>query len=674
MAIRAAICFLICALGAVLPRECVAQSAGCLPGEARAALRNSAERDDRASPEQLRARWQVLIEAERACSDAAAEAQALADWSSVATTVNRRDEALAAESARHALATRAGLDQHRAISAQHLGILLMDRGENDLAVRRLREAAQAFEALSAWSEAADTLSRLSRWNRQRGDYMAALGDEQAALAMRRRMDPPPNVWRSLLNLAVLYEQLELHEDARRRYADALDQAERQGDDASIALVLTSFSGYLNDFGEKDAAQALAMGDRGLAIVRRLGDPVQIASALLQLGRAHANLDHHALAEAAYVEGAQLAAAAGHRAMIAHLSLRHGELAMAQGKLDLALERIEAARVGYESLGNRHRLVKVHAALEELYKRRGDTLAAAQAGRERFRLRDELLGGRATSKLGELLSRFELSEERRRNEQLEQEKAVAELKLVAERRLLQSIYVIAAAIALALLLLTWRHLTARRLYRLLRQQNQLVVAQAAQLSEANRQLTEQSQRLYQISITDALTQVHNRAHGMQRLQEWLAPGSHAPACASVLLFDVDHFKAINDRHGHPAGDQVLVAVAQAMRRALPVNAELCRVGGEEFMVLVADDFMRPAVEVAEELRRSVQELSVEVCGRHIAVTVSGGVCRTATLSERTSHRAYAAADAALYLAKAAGRNRIVLYGEGTEQARAPLSAG
>ncbi|GMU44119.1 MAG: GGDEF domain-containing protein [Xanthomonadales bacterium PRO6] len=639
-----------------------AHAQSCASAEVRALLGEAARRPDGAAFDERRLRWTAIIEAHRACRDHPAEAQALADWAKVALDANQRNEALAAENARHSLAVRAGLERHRAESAQHVGILLMERGENDLAVRRLREAAQALEALGDWSQAADTHSRLSRWNRQSGDYVAALADEQAALAMRRRIEPPPNVWRSLLNLAVLYEQLELHEDSRRRYADALDEAEREGNEANVAVVLTAFAGYLNDFGTVDAAQALAMAERALAIVRRQGDPVQVASALLQTGRAHANLHHLYEADRAYVEGLQLATSASHRAMTAHLNLRHGELAMAQGHFDKALERIEAARVGYESTGNRHRLVKVYAALEELHQRRGDPLAAAQAGRERFRLRDELLGSKATGKLGELLSRFELTEERRRSERLEQEKAVAELTLVAQRSRLQLIYIVAAAIGLALLLLGWRHRTARRLYRLLHHQNQLVMAQAEQLSAANRQLTEQSQRLYRSSITDPLTQVHNRAYGMQRLEEWLAPDPGGRACASVILFDVDHFKAINDRHGHPVGDQVLVAVAQTMCKALPDSAELCRVGGEEFMALVDDDLLRPAVEVADRVRRAVQELQVTARGQRIDVTVSAGVCRAASLPERSAHRAYAAADTALYLAKGGGRNRVVLFGE------------
>ncbi|MBL8243376.1 MAG: hypothetical protein JNL89_04275, partial [Rhodanobacteraceae bacterium] len=81
---------------------------------------------------------------------------------------NQRDEALEVETERHALAARAGLDHHRADAALHLGILLANRGEADLGERRLREAASLFESLGAWSQAADTYSRLARGNRQAG--------------------------------------------------------------------------------------------------------------------------------------------------------------------------------------------------------------------------------------------------------------------------------------------------------------------------------------------------------------------------------------------------------------------------------------------------------------------------------------------------------------------------
>jgi diguanylate cyclase (GGDEF)-like protein len=634
----------------------VAAPDGCPPLAQRQQLSAAAKSSDARDLVATRQRWEDLLAALRACADVPAEASAYADWSKQLVEVQAGDEALDVENARYALAARANLPWHQAEAALRLGILLTMRGERDLAERRLREASVGFEQLRAWSEAADAQSRLSRLNRGAGDYLAALTDEQQALALRRRIDPPPNVWRSLLNLAVLYEQLELPEDARRRYAESLDEAEREGVEANVTVVLSSFAGFLNDFGAADAAQALAMAERALGNARRGQSVVQVSSSLLQVGRAQLNLGHLDAADRALQEGYDLALGADHEALQAHLLLRHGELAQAQGRLTLALQRVDAARLLYEAQGNRHRLVKVHAALEQIHEALGDPLSAVRSGRERFRLRDELVGAKATGKLGELLSRFELSEERRRSERLEQEKAVAELRLVSEGQRLRSIYLVAAAIALALLLLIWRHLTARRLYRLLHGQNQVMQAQAEQLTLANQKLTEQSERLYRASITDGLTGVNNRAHGMQRLQALVQARATGQRPALVLI-DVDHFKAINDTHGHPVGDQVLVTIARLLQQAMPADADLSRVGGEEFMVLLPDTSSRQALDIADALRAQVRTAAIDVDGHHLQVTISIGLCLLAFLDDPAAHAAYSAADAALYEAKRGGRDCV-----------------
>jgi len=641
-------------------------AAACLPIAQRAQLAAGANRDFDASAEVQRQRWTAVIEAHQACADVAAEAAALGAWSEHAMRHMARDEALAIETRRYALTARGGLEYQRAESAARLGQALDLRGETDLAERRLREASQLFETLSAWSEAADAQSRLARLKRTAGEYLAALAEEQIALALRRRIEPPPNVWRSLLNLAVLYEQLELPDDARRRYTEALDEADREGIDASIATVLTSFSGFLNDFGSRDAAQALAMAERALAIVRRAEDKGAMSSALLQVGRSQLNLDHRAEADRALREGLQYAIETKQDSMQAHILFRHGELAQIEGDLPLALQRIEAAKALYESRSNRHRLVKVHTVLEQIYHALGDPLRAAQSGRERFRLRDELIGAKATEKLGELLSRFELSEERRRSERLQQANAVAELTLLAERQQLRSSYFVAAGIGLALLLLAWRHVTARRLYHLLHQRNQLVSAQAEQLQQANQQLTEQSARLYRASTTDALTGANNRAQGMQRLHELMQLPTGERRLA-VALIDIDHFKSINDKYGHPGGDQVLIAITRALQQAIPSSAEVSRVGGEEFMVLLPDVDSRQAFDIGNALRAHVRAANVDFAGQRIGVTISVGICLLDEAADATPHFAYAQADAALYRAKRSGRDCVCMHSPSAEEA-------
>ena len=602
-------------------------------------------------------RWEDYVAAVAGCGDAELELDALRAWSDDSRRTVDPDSGMRADERRYTLAVRIGHTRHRAEAARNLGNILAQRGEMDPGVLRLQEAASLFQAIGETLTAADVHSELSRWHRRDGAYLAALTDEQAALALRRQLPEQPNAWRSLLNLAVLYEQLEQAPEARRRYGEALDEATRQGREGDVAIVLASYAGFLNDFGAAEGAQALAMAERAHAIEVRLGRQVQRNSALMQIGRAQFNLGRLDAAEKALGEAWLYAQELPQEALRAHVLFRYGELAVAQGRLAEARQRLEAARDLYLKQGNRHRLTKVYAVLEPLYLQLDDRLAAATAGRERYRLRDELLGASATARLGELLNRFELSEERLRNEQLQREKAETELRLAQGQRDTLLIALVAGAIFISMLLLAWRYLSVRKLIALLRSRSLVMEKQAAELAEANRKLTEQSERLYLASVTDALTGLRNRGYAMDLLVRMLEAPAAEPQRVTLMLIDIDHFKAINDRHGHPAGDLVLQQVAQTLQQSVPEGTEVCRVGGEEFMIISHRLDPLHAQALAERLRQRVRALRVDTGRSELNLTVSIGLCLVGQLGEPGLRQAYAAADRALYLAKQEGRDRV-----------------
>lgn len=172
------------------------------------------------------------------------------------------------------------------------------------------------------------------------------------------------------------------------------------------------------------------------------------------------------------------------------------------------------------------------------------------------------------------------------------------------------------------------------------------------------------RLQRDGLTDSLTGVANRRFFERRLQEevsqWLRHGGYL----SCLLVDIDHFKEINDRHGHPAGDRVLQQVAQALSQGLRASDVLARHGGEEFVLLLpATDTIR-AREIAERLRVEIARITPEIpAPKSATVTVSIGV---AALEPAQRSRLedpglwlIRRADEVLYQAKAQGRNRVVL---------------
>ncbi|UWQ21161.1 diguanylate cyclase [Jannaschia sp. W003] len=161
----------------------------------------------------------------------------------------------------------------------------------------------------------------------------------------------------------------------------------------------------------------------------------------------------------------------------------------------------------------------------------------------------------------------------------------------------------------------------------------------------------------MAVIDPLTGLYNRRYGLHHLDRVATRCRGPEGSAGVILLDIDHFKAVNDTYGHPRGDEVLAAVAGALREQLRAEDLLCRIGGEEFLAVLPDVSLEQAHGVAERLRRAVASTSVRLGdGRRLAVTVSLGVT-TVSGPGPAPERALERVDRALYAAKAEGRDRI-----------------
>lgn len=165
------------------------------------------------------------------------------------------------------------------------------------------------------------------------------------------------------------------------------------------------------------------------------------------------------------------------------------------------------------------------------------------------------------------------------------------------------------------------------------------------------------RLEKVAQTDTLTGVGNRRWAMSMLPARLPVGS------AIAQLDLDHFKHINDRFGHAAGDRVLVATADALRHQLRDSDLLARMGGEEFLVYLPDASASAASAIAQRLCGAVQQIQLSELGEDIPVAVSIGLA-CVTSPGGTWADWLAAADRALYDAKRAGRNRVVTTHERT----------
>jgi len=160
-----------------------------------------------------------------------------------------------------------------------------------------------------------------------------------------------------------------------------------------------------------------------------------------------------------------------------------------------------------------------------------------------------------------------------------------------------------------------------------------------------------------SVRDALTGCFNRAHAMEVLDAEIRRARRSKLPLSLIMFDLDNFKEINDRHGHLCGDAVLAAVGSRMKSELRGSDMKCRYGGDEFMLILPDTPLAGAKQVSENLRTALESHHITWNADQVRVTASFGVA-VVNPTDLDPLAAIARADAALYRAKERGRNDVV----------------
>jgi diguanylate cyclase (GGDEF)-like protein/PAS domain S-box-containing protein len=180
-----------------------------------------------------------------------------------------------------------------------------------------------------------------------------------------------------------------------------------------------------------------------------------------------------------------------------------------------------------------------------------------------------------------------------------------------------------------------------------------------IEAANRELQQAVAREQFLARTDELTRVNNRRHFFDLAKHEFAVAQRYQHPLSVILFDIDHFKQINDTFGHQVGDEVLHQIAQIAGAHLRAADVLARYGGEEFVLLLPDSTTQQARVLAERIRKGIAERGIDTDIGNVRVTMSAGIAEVLS-QEDTLDRLIQRADQALYVAKEAGRNRTILF--------------
>lgn len=191
---------------------------------------------------------------------------------------------------------------------------------------------------------------------------------------------------------------------------------------------------------------------------------------------------------------------------------------------------------------------------------------------------------------------------------------------------------------------------------LTEHERVVLSAAAALLASSLKNAELFQEVHENSVRDALTGCFNRTHAMTVMDGELRRSRRSKLPLSLIMFDLDHFKQINDRYGHLCGDAVLAAVGKQMHAALRGSDMKCRYGGEEFLILLPDTTSSGARRVAELLRGKLEANPVRWNEIDVPVTASFGLTAV-TPGELDVTAIIGRADAALYRAKENGRNRV-----------------
>ncbi len=497
------------------------------------------------------------------------------------------------------------------------------------------QSANSVEAALALARTHDEPRLLAQALIHRGSLRSLVGKQAAALTdfleaqrvfnaagLRKEAEA------GLGDIAAAYRRMGDHAQALEYLKQSVAFAERQGDPGllSVALLQTAF--LHEDRGRHD--EALSVLRRAIDVAAGHGLEYDVAAAHLAMASALAKKGDFSGAETALATARLGFERLGDRSNEAMLQMLEGMVLAGRGEDELALERYNRAARAFDSDPNLRYQVDLYAARALSHEALGNYRAAMDDLKLERSGRRKLHEDARTQQ--SLLAQYQFDTARRdvENARLQSERRSQQQRLKAVER--ANRWQLAALVSTALLIVVLLVLFLRQ--------------------------RRSTQRINKLALTDALTGVANRRHVEVAAEQALEHSRANDEPLAVLTFDLDWFKRINDGHGHACGDQVLVRVARACESVLRQKDLLGRMGGEEFIVLLPGTSADAALLVAERLRDSVHRLDLSDLAADLNVTISLGLAMLRPQDDGV-HDVIDRADAALYRAKEAGRNRVAV---------------
>lgn len=459
-----------------------------------------------------------------------------------------------------------------------------------------------------------------------GIYGKALADLLEAQQMFVQQELPESASQNLQAIGIAYRRLGYFDKAREYLNQSIEHEKRVGDQELLIVSLLQLGYTDEEAGHYTTAldtlrrardHAVASNDRGLLGATRLGvaavlnDLKRYPEAMASLDQAHADFN-----------------AAGDVASTGMLHYERGRALAGLGQYRKALDAYNNAETTFNASGNRRYQQLLYRAQAESLEASGKPIKALAAYKLYLQAHDEVEQQRANQQAQMLREQFDTARSNLENTRLKNEKALRDRQV---ETLLRVRYWQQVAMALLIVLLAV-----------------LVVLAIRQLLRLK--------RWKRMASFDSLTGIANRRSIMHFLATSMRDARAKREPLAVLAIDIDRFKAINDNHGHIAGDRVLVQIASVCAQALRDGDMLGRVGGEEFLAVLPRSSLAQALDIAERLRTRVEALAGTENMPTTPATISLGIAQM--LPQDTGiEEIQVRADQALYRAKSEGRNRV-----------------
>lgn len=520
---------------------------------------------------------------------------------------------------------------------------LRDQGDLNQARELATRFAQAAEDLAGETSALFVLGTIEA---EMGNLASALEYFHQARQRLRAAEPLDpellaNLARSYSAIGVVHNFADNNAAARYYKQQALELARSAKNPALEQTILNNLAVLASSVDGPAAGARLHR--ESLAIAETLEDPEGIALAQANLCNQLTQAGELTEAEAFCRAALPALREAGPRRHLVGLLMSLGDLAVAADNVELAVDYYqESLALARDTVPEVERLTL--AKLADLGQHQGRLAETIGYLEELLRLNEELGQRRRADIMAELEVRYSVEQIEAQLENLRLESELDKVRLSQ-----RNAWLFAAGIALLLLLglasvATHGYRKERRL--------------ELSLAERNQQLEQAVRRVSQLAIRDSLTGLLNRRAMLASIDTERSRAGRQGQILVLALGDIDHFKALNDDHGHQVGDEVLQQVARLLEQALRPQDLLSRWGGEEFLCLLIAPNEQHAMTAIERLRQRLADTPLATAAGTLTVTMSFGLARLDESFESSLH----AADQALYLAKDSGRNQSRLFSE------------